>query len=777
LSIAKQQGVPDRELGMRKYARYTLGMRVDISTDPNEGSDVQSVLVHNVSAGGIGIWTPRHFAKSASLWVLDADGLGWIAGTVQHSSPGVHGYLVGIQFNKKYSGDDRGDSGGVSQNTKLSAGEVAGRGQKIAESRALLCMPLGVARITKGGLTGLLIAAAVYLGLRILDFEIFPSEVAIGVGVSVLIGVGMGMLGIRRECRFLSGIEAAINALGGGGSSVTSLPAAPTTSHAAINREIQKLIAYHQKQSLENSIQRQQNLELQEVKSGILSIVSHDVRQPLQAIQQHAEVLREEIDSLSRESRLDLIETIARQSTNIAQQVGDLEELQQLDGGAGQPSEGHFAIGESCCLEDAISEVVSSFEASAQSQNIQIELDCPDALPPALADTEKISRVLRRLISNAISSSPASGVVRVAIEERPCELIVSIADSGPGIPRQKWGAVFDRVTQRDDTEADDAERQQDPRLGLGLYIARRVVEAHQGRIWLDSEMNKGAIVYFAIPTMETCVDEPVTIEAFAGNCRVVVCDSDPELAAMMAQALRHQNYQVAIAHCGERLFDLLDREPFDVVLTDVQVTDMSTSELLGALHSRRELGFATILHSFEDGLHTVHKMPVVAYLPRPADRRRLYEAVALAAKRRLVTGKTLFLLEHGSMETRRLRGALEDAGHVVVSCSSTKELKRLLKCYRCDDYLVPQGAVRGDWSEVVQLRDHDLGDAATSHSARPIVLVDEVRRSERDLEAQLGLKIVAYRPGFEADVITALEPETAATLEMSAAGQNHFPSV
>ncbi len=752
LSIAKQEGVADRELGRRRQARYTLGMRVDISTDPDSGSDVQTVLVHNVSAGGIGIWTQRQFATGASISVLDADGLGWIHGVVQHSSPGVHGYMVGIQFSGNDSGEGEGESGGASSDSTLGEGRNEQTGQVVAESRSLLCVPLIIARIAKGGLTGLLAAGAVYLGLRILDFEIFPSEVAIGFGICGAVGVAVGLFGIRRERRFLQGIEDVVRALAAD-ECVHSLPAAPTSSHGGINREIQKLIEHQQKQNIEFSIRRQQNQELEEVKAGILSIVSHDVRLPLQAIQQHTEVLREEIDSLSRESRLDLIETIAQQSSNIAQQVGDLEELQQLDNAAEQSDRRQSGINDSCCLEDAIRDVVSGFETMARSKNIRIDLDCPDSLPPALADGDRILRVLRRLVSNAIASSPSGGAVGVAVEERPCELVVSVADSGPGIPRAKWGAAFDR-TQR----VEDGESETDTRLGLGFYIARRIVESQQGRIWLDSELDRGVVVYFAISTSETCVDEPVAIEHFAGNCRVVVCDSDPELAAMMAQALRHQNYQVTVAHCGERLFELLDREPFDVVLTDVQVTDMSTSELLGALHSRRELNFSIILHSFEEGLDAGQKIPVVAYLPRPADRRRLYEAVALAAKRRLVTGKTLFLLEHGSMDTRRLRGAMEEAGHVVVSCGSMKELQRLLKCYRCDSYLVPQGAVRGDWGEVIRIQDHDDHGGTGPANVQPVVLVDEIRRSERGIEDQFGVRLVAYRPGFESEVVQQLEP-------------------
>ncbi len=755
LSIAEQQGQPDGDSGLRKHTRYTLGMRVEISTDPNEGTDVQSVLVHNVSAGGIGVWSQRQFAIGSNISVLDVEGTCWIAGTVQHASPGVHGHLVGIQFAKSLATLSGDKPNGHSNETDKSADQPVAD-SSIQEQRSRLCFPLAIARIFKGGFFGAVIAGAIYLGLIVLDFEIFASEIGIGFGGSILIGAGLSMIGMRKERQFLAGIEAAVIALVEDGS-IKSLPAAPTQAHAAINKGIQALAAHHQQQSVEGRIQRQQNLELEEVKSGILSIVSHDVRQPLHAILQHAEVLREEVDSLSRESRLDLIETIAQQSTNIAQQIGDLEELQRLDCEADGASENYS---DTCCLEETITDSVSSFETLAHSRSIQLSLDCPGSLPPALADGVKISRVLRRLISNAIASTPDSGTVQIVVDERPCELVVSIADSGPGISREFWGAVFDRAGQV------ETESEQEPRFGLGLYIARRIVEAYHGRIWIDSELEKGAVVYFAIPTIDTCVDEPVSIEPFSGNCRVIVCDSDPELAAMMAQALRQQHYHVTVAHCGSRLIQLLDREPFDVVLTDVQLPDMSTSELLGALHGRREMGFATILHSFEDGLDSAHRMPVVAYLHRPADRRRLYEAVALAAKRRLATGKTIFLLEHGSMETRRLRGAMEEAGHVVVSCGTMKDLSRLLKSYRCDYYMVPQGAIRGDWGEVIKIQGHDEGGMTTNGSVQPVVLVDEVRRSERSVEEQFGIKVVTYRPGFEADVVAELELQTAAKSEL-----------
>ncbi len=757
LSIAQENGQPDSDSGLRKHTRYTLGMRVEISTDPSAGTDVQSVLVHNVSAGGIGVWTERQFAVGSNLSVLDVEGSCWIDGTVQHASPGVHGYLVGIQFAENLSTLDGIDGQSDSAEKQSPFNELAAS-QTAKSSRSALCLPLTLARILKGGIIGTVIAAGVYLGLFILDFEIFPSEIAIGFGGAILIGASLSMIGVRRERRFLEGISAAINALAED-ESIEDLPAAPTTCHNAINRSIQKLGNHHRQKNVESRIQRQANLELEEVKSGILSIVSYDICQPLNAIQQHAEVLREEVDSLSRESRLDLIETIAQQSTSIAQQIGDLEELQRLDKETHESAE---TFGTACCLEDAIAESVASFEALAESRSIGLRLDCPTSLPPALADADKISRALRRLMSNAIAGTPTGGSVQVNVEERPCELVVSVADNGAGIPRERWGAAFDRAAIADASD----EAKFEPRVGLGLYIARRIVESYQGRIWLDSELENGAVVYFAIPTIDTTADEPVSIEPFAGNCRVVVCDSDPELASMMAQALRQQNYHVSIAHCGSRLVDLLDREPFDVVLTDVQLPDMSTSELLTALHGRRDMGFATILHSFEDGLESAHRMPIVAYLHRPADRRRLYEAVALAAKRRLATGQTIFLLEHGSVETRRLRGAMEEAGHVVVSCGTMKDLSRLLRCYRCDSYIVPQAAVRGDWGEVLKIQGHDGDAGAMMGGIQPIVLVDEVRKSERGVSDQFGIKVVAYRPGFESDVVASLEPERADQAEL-----------
>ncbi|NOX59193.1 MAG: response regulator, partial [Planctomycetes bacterium] len=725
----------------RKKSRFAMGMRVELATDPDNGSESIPALLHDVSGGGVGVWCRRQFSQGTALSISDGGDSNWISGTVRHSSAGTDGYLIGIEFDETVCVEGGSASDETASNTRKSKSNRHGN-----EGRSRFRCPLLVARIAKGSVTGLVIASAVYVGLRFLDFEIFANEIAVGFAGAVIIGIGMGLLGARRETRFLSGITSAVDAFRATG----EFPSPPTRNHDALRSALLNLATHHQQRAICDHIEQQKHVDTEETKSGILSIVSSDVRRPLEAIQQHAQVLREEVDSLSRNARLDLIETIAQEIHRIAEHVEDLDELQRLDA---ESSHNAQESTESCNLTETIANVVELFEPLAGERSIDLRLDSKGELPNVIASTDNVARVLKKLLANAIEQTQAGGAVIVEAAESSCELRVCVSDSGPGIPRERWSEAFERRTHGGSQEADRNHGQM-----LGAYVARRIVEAHHGRIWLDSEIAKGTTVCFTLPTVDTPVDEPQITDGLSADSRILVCDSDPELAAMMAQALRARQYRVTLSHCGAQLLQLLDNEPFDVVVTDLQLPDMGSQELLSALHSRQEQGFRTIVHSYDEHARDGAKTDVVAWLRRPANRPRLCEAVELATRKRFAHGKTIFMLEHGSLETRRLRTALEQAGHVVMSGVSMKEIQRLLECYSCDFLVLPDGAIGGDWNKLAEL---SFGEASQTQA---ILLVDEVRRSERSFEEQFNARAVAYRPGSEETVLAVIEPETVAAM-------------
>jgi signal transduction histidine kinase len=147
-----------------------------------------------------------------------------------------------------------------------------------------------------------------------------------------------------------------------------------------------------------------------------------------------------------------------------------------------------------------LSKAVAAQAVRAQQQQVQVEVETPAGLPAIQADPDRMVQVLGNLLDNALRYMPAGGQLdcRVALDgssaERP--VVFRIGDSGPGIAPQDLPHVFERFYQ-----ADKARQRDGSGSGLGLAIARSIVEAHGGRIWVESELGKGAQFFVAMPRL------------------------------------------------------------------------------------------------------------------------------------------------------------------------------------------------------------------------------------------------------------------------------------
>jgi signal transduction histidine kinase len=128
-----------------------------------------------------------------------------------------------------------------------------------------------------------------------------------------------------------------------------------------------------------------------------------------------------------------------------------------------------------------------------QSSQHTLIVDFPQEFPVILADEERISQVVSNLLSNAIKYSPAGGEIRVSGQVRPDHVIVCVSDQGPGIAPDDIPHVFDRFYRS------SSATRTTKGAGLGLYLARAVIEAHKGRIWVDPKPGDGARMCFSLP--------------------------------------------------------------------------------------------------------------------------------------------------------------------------------------------------------------------------------------------------------------------------------------
>jgi len=226
----------------------------------------------------------------------------------------------------------------------------------------------------------------------------------------------------------------------------------------------------------------------------LLANVSHDLRTPLASIQGYLELLLLREGSLDAAEARNYLETAARQSERLGRLVADLFELTRLEADSTQAESEDFPLGE------LAHDVTQKFAADAARRGVRLEARVA-AVPPApplfvRADIGLVERVLDNLVENALRHTPAGG--SVTLDAAPCEgrarLVVS--DTGEGIPAAELPGIFDRYYR---TERTGTGQRAGGHGGLGLMIARRIVDLHQGTLRIDSSERVGTKISFDLP--------------------------------------------------------------------------------------------------------------------------------------------------------------------------------------------------------------------------------------------------------------------------------------
>lgn len=228
------------------------------------------------------------------------------------------------------------------------------------------------------------------------------------------------------------------------------------------------------------------------LKTQFLANISHDLRTPLTAVITHAEILRDGLLGPLNDRQMESIRGIINGGRQLLDQVGEI--LMYARGSANQLAlvVTTFPVGE------VLRHVTALNEPLLQKKRISLSIDVEANLQPVSADREKIAHVVGNLFGNAIDFTPVGGRVwlrasRVANSERD-ELCVEVGDTGVGIAPEHHDLIFREFAQVDSTPARPHHG-----TGLGLTIARKLVELHGGRIWVESALGRGSRFFFTIP--------------------------------------------------------------------------------------------------------------------------------------------------------------------------------------------------------------------------------------------------------------------------------------
>lgn len=230
--------------------------------------------------------------------------------------------------------------------------------------------------------------------------------------------------------------------------------------------------------------------ELEQSRRDLIAAVSHDLRTPLAAVRALIEALADDVVE-DQETRSRYLRSAQREIAHLGQLVDDLFELAQIDAGVLRLEL------ERASLHDLISDTVSSFQPQAQQQGVRLLGDVQGKVDPVLINPPKLQRVLHNLLSNALRHTPADGTVLLRARPDGNHVRVEVADSGEGIAPDDLPHVFDR-SYRGDPSRTRAGMERSAGAGLGLAIARGLVEAHGGTISVESQLGRGSRFWFTL---------------------------------------------------------------------------------------------------------------------------------------------------------------------------------------------------------------------------------------------------------------------------------------
>ena len=249
---------------------------------------------------------------------------------------------------------------------------------------------------------------------------------------------------------------------------------------AAVANAVRNILLYESQREL---VQRLE--EVARLRNEFLASASHDLRNPVSVMCGVAEVLESRWDDIDDSRKRQMLASLARSARTVHQLL-----QRDLDVSLIEQGELHYDIAP-FDLSKLVCDIVDSFEQSGSERVFTVHM--PETLPPALGDEKRQSQVLHNLLSNAVKFSPPGSMIGVEVVQTGDRLRVSVSDQGDGIDDKGKMKLFQRLSRLESSA---------PGTGLGLYMAKAMVEAQAGEIWADSAPGAGSRFCYTVPVAE-----------------------------------------------------------------------------------------------------------------------------------------------------------------------------------------------------------------------------------------------------------------------------------
>ena len=407
--------------------------------------------------------------------------------------------------------------------------------------------------------------------------------------VSKIIGIGREVTGLRSDN--------------------SEFPVALAVSEMDINEQQQYV-------GLVRDITEQKKVD--KMKSEFISVVSHELRTPLTSIRGSLGLLNAGAAGEINEKSKQMLDIAVRNTDRLIRLINEFLDIEKIESGKIELKKQIITV------TDFLRQVITDNEGMATSHDVTLMLEDSGQTMRVEADIDRLNQVVTNLISNAIKYSPTGGTVSIYANSTDDQVTINVADTGPGIPPEFIPKIFQKFNQ-----ADSSTTREKGGTGLGLNIAKALVEQHGGAIGFETETGKGSRFYFDLPKWQEAevVSPPATVRA-SGN-RILICEDEADIANLIEMMLRQDGFETDIARSAEEAEVLLSQASYDAMTLDLGLPDKDGITLLQELRNKpetRDLPIIVVSATAEQGERQMNgaALGVVDWMDKPIDKDRLY---------------------------------------------------------------------------------------------------------------------------------------------------------
>lgn len=401
-----------------------------------------------------------------------------------------------------------------------------------------------------------------------------------------------------------------------------------------------------------------QEQEVSRLKDEFVSLVSHELRTPMASVLGFSELMLTRQLSESK-SRL-YVETIHKEALRLSTLINDFLDIQRMEAGR------LVYTYEETDLAQLVRQAITIF--GQQSERLKVDL--PPGLPLVRADPDRIQQTLTNLISNGLKYSPGGGPVEISSRLTDTGMVeVEVKDYGLGIPREAQGQLFEKFYR-----VDNSDRREIGGTGLGLAICREIVEAHGGKIWVDSEQGQGSRFYFTLPVAKRAAPAIVST-----GKPVLVVESATSAAHLLREHLEEAGFAaVCLAEPGQAAQYLAEDNPRPEIIV-LETNEPSGWDFLLKLKAAPEYQSIPVIVSGRREANLKDQMLGAAhFMSKPVDPARLVEVIDRLLVNR--PQRNLLVIDDDAWARRALKEKLSALDFVVgVAAGGEQGLKLALQ--------------------------------------------------------------------------------------------------